>query len=1238
MSSSSSGRPLGMSEDVEAGHARDLRVESGSSSSDEFYDAMDQTPGRKSRGSSLKRGLGLTGPIITITSGSPSSSKEMTFDGAAKRKSSFSSSVPNSNTYPGSKPALPNFSSSSNNPMVLPEEIARELEEISKTDAERRRRLARLQKLQQEDRDDYSDFGDDEDIPSSAAAMRDDESLVEGSTESSVDGVYVEQKSHPFKVIEPDTRSTASETRSGRIYASDMGAISREASNRAEEESLAMHLASTSCRDGLKEDTTLVHSKSSVVVPDIVSSIQADFSASAGSSTKPLSSSSSTATVSKVSDEFSASAPSRPPRKKRQSLSQFLSPTSIEPPPSNPSPPNRQHLLLRPHSIPSADPPFIHENNDSPALSPIIRPSTLITSTPTTRLPGGNTPTEERGSKPLLQAAHHAPHVLPSPASTVESLTRDFENSLLRQQLLQQQQQQQQQQHQQQQHQNSLSLLAAMRGQYVVRPQDNEESRAARFSHEDLGSRLPTTPGAIDELSPTSGAISKFYPPKISREESYHSLHSPPLSSSFSDQPTVVASTINPPERGASGRKGSMGSRRSFKSMISGSGGSAGRRSSSSGGNGGMPVPGVGIMGPGSSLGSSKGGSGGKRSSMGVGASSSMESGPGSISNQMNSLLLRTKSDSGQRYSEDDIMKQIKVKNLDTGEEMDLMQAEDQLPTSINPLSLHIMRLTSEYVSGDMHSKDSDSDSESLMSSVSGHTIGSKKKKSTMKRLFGDALKKTSDAARSLASEATRRKSQQKDTLASTSSAKDMEKLGRLSTDINSPRDGGKNQTFKRIQAHKSGPFDFENIQFAQELATQHLGPIWCMRFSQCGQLLATAGKDTVLRIWVLKNSYDYFKDMRTRYNTDGQKSSPTNSYDVIADQDALFNTEDKRYHVFNERPFCSYQGHTSDVLDICWSKNYFILTSSMDKTVRLWHISRRECLCCFQHIDFVTALAFHPRNDQFFLSGSLDGKLRLWNIPDKKVTLWNEVDGNTKIITAANFIQNGKFAVAGTYDGRCIFYSTDQLKYYTMIHVRSTRGKNSQGRKVTGIEPMPGEDKILVTSNDSRIRIYDLRDLSLTCKFKGYTNNSSQIRATFSHDGKYVTSGSENQCVFLWRTQHESTNLTSRKDRNSFYEAIKAHNAVVTCSVFAPNPPRILDQIQRNTDEESPEPTSENSGTSGGTLKASKEMSASRDPPQGYVLVSADYDGDVNVFYIFSKPKHSSLPSSAILGAKSSN
>ena len=44
-----------------------------------------------------------------------------------------------------------------------------------------------------------------------------------------------------------------------------------------------------------------------------------------------------------------------------------------------------------------------------------------------------------------------------------------------------------------------------------------------------------------------------------------------------------------------------------------------------------------------------------------------------------------------------------------------------------------------------------------------------------------------------------------------------------------------------------------------------------------------------------------------------------------------------------------------------------------------------------------------------------------------------------------------------------------------------------------------------------------------------------------FSHDGKYITAGSENQCVFLWRTHYEPNNLSvTRKDRNNYYEAIK--------------------------------------------------------------------------------------------------
>ena len=42
---------------------------------------------------------------------------------------------------------------------------------------------------------------------------------------------------------------------------------------------------------------------------------------------------------------------------------------------------------------------------------------------------------------------------------------------------------------------------------------------------------------------------------------------------------------------------------------------------------------------------------------------------------------------------------------------------------------------------------------------------------------------------------------------------------------------------FKRIQAHKSGPHDFENVQFGQDLSGYHEGAIWCMKFSLNGRL-----------------------------------------------------------------------------------------------------------------------------------------------------------------------------------------------------------------------------------------------------------------------------------------------------------------------------------------------------------------------------------------------------------------
>lgn len=230
-----------------------------------------------------------------------------------------------------------------------------------------------------------------------------------------------------------------------------------------------------------------------------------------------------------------------------------------------------------------------------------------------------------------------------------------------------------------------------------------------------------------------------------------------------------------------------------------------------------------------------------------------------------------------------------------------------------------------------------------------------------------------------------------------------------------------------------------------------------------------------------------------------------------------------------------------------------------MDKTVRLWHVLKQECLCCFQHSDFVTSIVFHPIDDRFFLAGSVDSKFRLWSIPDKCVAFWNEVPD---IITAVAFTPDGRIAIAGCLSGLCLFYETEGLKYNTQLQVRSTLGKNAKGSKITGIETsyFPPEDpngevKILVTSNDSRVRVYNFRDKSLETKFKGYQNTCSQIHATFSDDGKYIISGSEDRRVYIWNVGPEE----GERHKKRPVEYFEAHSEIVTVAILAPTKTRLL-------------------------------------------------------------------------------
>ncbi|KAL3817886.1 hypothetical protein ACJIZ3_003791 [Penstemon smallii] len=367
-----------------------------------------------------------------------------------------------------------------------------------------------------------------------------------------------------------------------------------------------------------------------------------------------------------------------------------------------------------------------------------------------------------------------------------------------------------------------------------------------------------------------------------------------------------------------------------------------------------------------------------------------------------------------------------------------------------------------------------------------------------------------------------------------------------------------------RVNVTKKRSKELSSLYTGQEFPA-HEGSILTMKFSFDGRYLASAGVDGVVRVWdVLED------DIVNKFS--GQDSDPSCLYLSLSHSSKLApldfvkeKTCDSKksgdsacvilpHKVFqlSEKPLHEFHGHNGEVLSLSWSKNGHLLSSSVDKTARLWKVGNDDCLGIYSHNNYVTCVEFNPVDDNYFISGSIDGKIRIWEVEGGRVIDWIDI---REIVTAVCYCPDGKGGVVGSMDGNCRFYDIidNRLQLGTQVCLK---GKKLPGKRITGFQYCPNDtSKVMVTSADSQVRI--ICGTNIVCKFKGNRSSGSQVPASFTSDGQHIVSATEDSNVRVWNyttthnqktSSHSSSPKTIRS--NETFTSRNASIAIPWCGL----------------------------------------------------------------------------------------
>lgn len=209
--------------------------------------------------------------------------------------------------------------------------------------------------------------------------------------------------------------------------------------------------------------------------------------------------------------------------------------------------------------------------------------------------------------------------------------------------------------------------------------------------------------------------------------------------------------------------------------------------------------------------------------------------------------------------------------------------------------------------------------------------------------------------------------------------------------------------------------------------------------------------------------------------------------------------------------------GHEKDVTNVIYCKKIDrYLSSSRDKTIKMWNISDSNCEMNMQgHELVVTSIATDPENN-LLISGSRDNILNLWDLSNGKLVSSANISRN--LITDLFWSKDGKFLIQTSEDKENRLWDAYNLK---VIHTFPKKQYIQSSCHISDDNNYAISTSNGFEGNGCEITIFDLRQRSVLANFSNHVQTVTD--AKFIQSDKYIVSCSNDSTVCLWDFKNQN-------------------------------------------------------------------------------------------------------------------